>query len=505
MEAAAPSSQRDPAPGSGGAARNTVFSLLTQFSTAAFTAVLTLFLVRALGPRQFGVFSLAVGVGSLVYLPSDFGISGSASRFIAERRGDTSAIAALLSDALRLKLVISGALAALMIVLAEPIADAYGVPGLDWPVRWIAIAVLGQSLVAFYRYAYLAIHEGSVGFRIVFGEAAVETVASIAFVVAAGGAAAAGAGRATGYAAGSIIAIALTLRRFGRRGVVGGHGLRSARRTLGRYAAALFVIDAAYSGSLATTPLLIGGFLGPKAVGLFQAPARLIVLFQYPGISVGSGVGPSMARRDGAPPNVGAFSAALRYMIVFQAVLVAPVLVWSGPIVDLALGPKYGESARLLRELTPYVYMSGLSSLVALSANFLGLARRRVVIAVADLVVSAGLTAALLPTLGISGAAWASDVVPLFYVPAHLWIISSIVDLPIRSFVLAGVRGLTAAGAMALVLLAFGTSHLGPLAWVGGAVLGLGAFVGTLLVTRELTVADLRQLPSALAGLRRSR
>src|SRR5205823_9422470 len=139
-----PREPRPTPPRTEGAARNTLFSFLTQISTAAFTAALTLYLVRALGPREFGVFSLAVSVGALVYLPSDFGIAGSASRFIAERRGDDSAIAALLSDALKLKLAISGTLCALLIALAEPIADAYGVHSLEWPVRWIAIAVLGQ-------------------------------------------------------------------------------------------------------------------------------------------------------------------------------------------------------------------------------------------------------------------------------------------------------------------------------------------------------------------------
>ena len=99
MEAGAlPPPGREPAGTEVGAGRNTLFSFLTQFSTAGFTAVLTLYLVRALGPREFGVFTLAVSVGALVYLPSDFGISGSASRFIAERRGDDSAIAALPSQ-----------------------------------------------------------------------------------------------------------------------------------------------------------------------------------------------------------------------------------------------------------------------------------------------------------------------------------------------------------------------------------------------------------------------
>ncbi len=511
MEAGAPTAPPPPepepteAPADGGPARNTLFSFLTQISTAAFTAALTLYLVRALGPREFGVFSLAVSVGALLYLPSDFGIAASASRFIAERRGDDSAIAALLSDALRLKLVISCALSALLIALAGPVADAYGVHSLAWPVRWIAIAVLGQSLVAFYRYAYLAMHEGALGFRIVFGESAVETGASVAFVIAAGGAAAAGAGRATGYAAGSLIALALTLRRFGRTSVLGGHGIASARRKLARYAAALFVIDAAYSASIAISPLLIGAFLGPTAVGLYQAPVRLIVLLQYPGISVGTGIAPSMARGEGREPNVRVFSSALRYLIVFQAVLIAPILVWAGPLVDLVLGHKYGPSAKLLRELLPYIYLSGLNALVVLAVNFLGVARWRVPIAVADLVVNAALTAALLPAIGLNGAAWASDVVPLFYVPAHIWIIRRLIDLPIRPFLVAGARGLLAAGAMALVLLAFGTAHLTPLEWIGGGVLGLAAFVATLVVTREVTVAELRKLPGALAGLRRPR
>ena len=154
--------------------------------TAAFTAALTLFLVRRLGPREFGILALAVSVGGLLFLPSDFGISGSTARFIAERRGDRAGIAALMSDALRLKLMISGTLSAALIAFAGPIASAYGQPSLTWPIRWVAIAVLGQSLVAFYRYAFVAQHEASVGFQIVFCESAVEAGASVALVLLAG-------------------------------------------------------------------------------------------------------------------------------------------------------------------------------------------------------------------------------------------------------------------------------------------------------------------------------
>ena len=67
--------------------RNTAFALASQIATASFTAILTIFLVRVLGPEDYGVFALALSVASLVFLPADFGISQSTARFVAEHRG----------------------------------------------------------------------------------------------------------------------------------------------------------------------------------------------------------------------------------------------------------------------------------------------------------------------------------------------------------------------------------------------------------------------------------
>ena len=63
-----------------GVVRNSAYSLAAQLSTAGFTAILTVYLVRALGPARYGVFALAVGIGALLVLPSDFGISSSTAR-----------------------------------------------------------------------------------------------------------------------------------------------------------------------------------------------------------------------------------------------------------------------------------------------------------------------------------------------------------------------------------------------------------------------------------------
>src|SRR6476620_11075458 len=88
-------------------ARNVGFSFAAQMVRAAATAALTLYLVRALGPRVFDALGIALGLGALVLLPGDFGISGSAARYIAEHRGDWPVIGGLLRDAVRIKLVLT--------------------------------------------------------------------------------------------------------------------------------------------------------------------------------------------------------------------------------------------------------------------------------------------------------------------------------------------------------------------------------------------------------------
>jgi putative polysaccharide biosynthesis protein len=108
--------------------------------------------------------------------------------------------------------------------------------------------------------------------------------------------------------------------------------------------------------------------------------------------------------------------------------------------------------------------------------------------------VAVGLTAVLLPTVGLLGAAYVSDVGSLFYVPLHIWIARKFIDLPLRPLLLAMARGLLAAAAMAGVLLAFGTKHLSVLDWIAGGVLGLAAFVAVLVATREIRLADLTYL-----------
>src|SRR4051795_3786008 len=88
--------------------RNTGFALATRIAGALFTGGLTLFLVRYLGPDDYGAYALAISVGGLFLLPMDFGVSRSAARFIAESRKNATEVRAVLVHSIRLKAIASG-------------------------------------------------------------------------------------------------------------------------------------------------------------------------------------------------------------------------------------------------------------------------------------------------------------------------------------------------------------------------------------------------------------
>jgi O-antigen/teichoic acid export membrane protein len=192
-------------------------------------------------------------------------------------------------------------------------------------------------------------------------------------------------------------------------------------------------------------------------------------------------------------PNSAAFERALRYLLVIQGALAAPLLVWPEPITEIALGSGYEESVDVLRALAPFAVLVGISPLLARAVNYMGEAAKRVPIVVGALVVDVGIDLALLSKIGVVAAAIATDVAYTLYVIGHLWLCYRLVNLQLRPLAVTLMRTLLAAGAMALVLLAFGTSDVPiPLVVLGGA-LGLLVYGAVLVLTREIELATLMQ------------
>lgn len=412
-----------PAAGPGDSARrNTAFAMAGQAATAAMTAGLTIYLVRALGPGGYGTYALAIAVGSMLLLFSDLGVSQATARFAAERRADLADLFAVIRAGLRIKVAIAVAISAILAALAGPIADAYGVPGLEAPLRLMAIALFGQSVFLFAHTAFIALRRISISFRLIASESSLELVASLALVASIGGASAAVGGRAVGYVFGALLGIGLLARYLGRTAPdgTGGSGARVSSRKMLRYAGALALVDGAYALLNQIDVLLIGAILGPAAVGLFSAPLRLLVPLGYVGLAVAQGVAPRMARTAEQEPDRELFVRAFKRLVAAQAVIAVGVFFAAEPFASIVLGDQFEASAGLTRALVPMIFLAGLAPLVSLALNYLGRARARVPIAIAALLVNAAIDLLLLSSMGIYAAALGSAVALAIYVGAHL-------------------------------------------------------------------------------------
>ncbi len=477
--------------------RNTAFAFLAQLAGAAFTAGLTIFLARRLGSGGYGVLSLALGIAGLVLLPSDFGISHSVARFVAEHRGDRTRIEAVLADGLRLKVLAALTVSVLLGVLAAPIASSYGIPSLTWPIRGMAIALFGQS-VMMTGTVFVAIRRVDMQLRTALAESATELIASLGLVLAGAGATGAAFGRAIGYLVGGGATLVVLTRMLGPGILPRNVRFSADARQIAGYAGILLIVDGAYTAFSQIDVLVIGGYLGARSVGIFSAPMRLIAFLGYPGGAVSSGVAPRLTRGSAGGPNTGAFHKALRLLLIVQAAITAFVLGWAGLLVNVGLGSGYRESASVLRALAPFVFLSGFGSLVSISANYLGKARWRVPVAIMTLGINVALDLILVPRIGVIGGAVGTDAAYALYAPAHLFICQRALELDLRPALWTFVRTSLAGGAMTGVLLLFGDSLSEVWKTLLGGVSGVFVFCLVLWLTREVSVSEAR---AALAGL----
>jgi len=480
------------------AARNTGFALLTQLSTALFTAALVFFLGRALGPTAYGAFALAVGLSGLLVLPADFGISQAAARFVAEHQDDPLTVAHVLARALRIKLMIAAAVATGLFVLAAPIADLYGDPSLVWPMRGAALALFGQSIMQLGRVTFVALRRISTSLPLVFGESAIEFSASVALVLLGGGAAGATFGRAIGYLFGAVLAVVLIARMVGPAAVAIRGKHPAAPPTMMRDAGALLIIDGAFAAFTQLDVLLIGGLLGTTAAGLYAVPLRLTTLFAYPGLAVGQGVAPRQSRRSDEPPDVRSFQRALRVLLLVQTGIAVFAVVWAEPIIEITVGTDFDESVAVLRALGPFILLSGFAPLLSLALTYLGEARRRVPIALGAVALNVAIDLALIPQIGILAGAVGTDISFLLYVGAHFWICRRLLGISLRPLAVPAARAVLAAAVMALVLWAIRSGSESPAAFAAGLLAGPGAFVAVLVALGELKRKEIASVSQRL-------
>lgn len=480
--------------------RNALLAGGAEGSRAIFAAILLLGLTRVLGPDDYGLFALAVGVGTLAMLPSDFGLSAAAGRFVAERRGDPAGIARMAADAMRLKLVLSGAVSVVLAAAAPAIAAAYGEPGLTLPIVATAAALFCQSVFTLVVNIFVSMGRVSMQTVLYGGESALELLLVLGAALLGGGAGGAAFGRAGAFGLGALAGAYAMVRLLGRGALPRRRPAEPGTKLLA-YSAALFVVEGTWAIFVSIDLLLIGAYLTSADVGQFQAPQRLMAFVLLAGAAAATAVAPRVARHADEDQATPALILALRALLVLGIPAAAVCAVWADPLVQVALGPEFAPSAEVLRALAPWLVMSLLAPLVTLSLNFLGQARKRIPIVLIALAINTVLDILLIPRIGIVAGAIATGVAFAFYLGAHLVLLRRELDLDLRPVAATAVRAAVAASCLAGVLALAGTgAGLAPwrllVAGCGAGVL----YLAVLLVLGEVPRGALRERLARVRG-----
>jgi stage V sporulation protein B len=502
--------------------RSTGFAFLAQMVGAGLTGVLTIFLGRALSATQYGALTFALSVVVIATLFADLGITPSTGRFMAERREDPTAAAAVFRLGTRLKLRVGLLASVALFALAAPICHAFGTDAAVWPLRGLAVALLAQSMFLLLLGAFIALGKVRYNVLVATVESVVEVLASVVLVVLGGGATGAAFGNAIGYTVGLLFGLAVARRAIGSlraRAVQASPGPQDSpqpqaspepqassqplitAREIFAYARPLLLVDAAFRVFASIDVLLIAALVGGGApVAAFGLSMRLTIFLEYPAAAVASAVAPRLARRRAGESQVPLLAQSLRYLLIVQMLLTAPLVIWSSAILHLLFGDKYPGAPAVLQALAPFVYLSGIAQLATLAVTYLGDARRRVPIAVAMLAVNVAIDVVLLPRIGIVAGAIGTSGAYAVWVPAHLWILHRRAGLALWPLALSTLRTCLAGAAMVGALAALGTGHVALPLMAAGLLLGPAVYVATLFAVRELTLGDVARLRGIVTG-----
>lgn len=484
--------------------RSAAFALIAQLVGGVLTAILTIFLGRELSADQFGAFTFALSVITIATLFADVGIGSATGRFMAERRDQPRAAAAVFATALRLKLLTGIPATVALFLLAKPICHTFGTDDAVWALRASAIALFAQTLFNLFLGAFIALGKLRYNVLLATVESVAEVSASVPLVIIGGTAAAAAFGRVAGFSIGVIAAAAFARRTLDTRRSRGQPAEMElpgvSRRQLMGYAGPLLLVDAAFRLFVSIDVLLIAAIIGGSAqIAAFGLAMRLTVFLEYPAAAVASAVAPRLTkwRRE---DDVALLGDSIRYLTIVQMLVTAPLLIWPEAIMSLLFGDKYPEATGVLRALAPFVLLSGIAQLTTLSVNYLGEAWRRVPIAVVMLSANVIVDIILLPKIGIVAGAVGTSVAYAIWVPAHVWILRKRGGLLVRPFLLTLARSILAAGATVGVLALLGTGRVAVPVMLLGAVAGSVVYVAVLILLGELGREDVAIIRRLIPG-----
>ncbi|MBI4259736.1 MAG: polysaccharide biosynthesis C-terminal domain-containing protein [Actinobacteria bacterium] len=379
-------------------ARNSGGRLVTEVGGLVARMLLVLGLGRLAGARDLGLLALSTTVASLATLPAVLGVDTWTS---VEGARDPGRANRPLTEGLRVVSVLAPLTAGLLVAAGL-------VAGGD-----LLVVLVGAGALLLPTAFMLVLRAGFAGadrLRLVgWGGAADAAVAlGVGFTALAMGLGAAGA--LLGLVAGETVNLATSAWLYSRRvGPLASASPGRTRRQVLRESRVMAPFRPLAIAFQRGDALMIAAILGPGPLGLYGAATNVTLAAPMVATSVGEAMLPRLSRPDRSAVRESA-GGTIRLLALISFPLAAGLVVFAPELLGLLYGPGFGGSVTLLRLLAVAVPLSFANR--TMTTTTLGLRRPGWVgVSVGvGLGVNLAANAALLPTIGIVGAAWATVV-----------------------------------------------------------------------------------------------
>ena len=449
-------------------ARNAVLKVLVQ-GTRLASLVLVIAMARVLGPAEFGKFTFAYALATMLGVALEFGISPVLTRGVAR---DPAATAAQWASAATLKLGLLGLAGPIFLVLPLLARRPWDTTAAVW---LLGLALALQALVENGVSVFTGVQRLDQELQVRLVEKSVLIVAGFAALALGGGLI----GVVLAFVLAAAVSLGLTTRLIHRRlarldGWWDAPGAWALARELAPVAQALLLTFA--TSRLA--PVAVALLAGDVAAGHFGAAFRVYDVMSIVPVTLVAAVFPELARTPATQPRFRALTTQAVEALLLVAWPVALGLAVGAPwLVGWIYGPGYLLAAPVLALLGGAVGCAMVQHFCGVVFLALDRPRRLRAVAALGFLTSALVTPGLVLAGGAVGAALAVLVVELVALAATFWSLRQLGVWPLGR---GAVKGLGAAAAGAAV------ASLGPAGGPGRLLLALGGYAVALLVLRPV-------------------
>jgi len=473
---------------------------VAQLLYIASNAALILLLTRVfLSPDGYGRLHFALSVLGVVSLLAILGLPKSTARYVTEYlETDPAQVRVVLRQSFRYVVVLAVGVAAALTALSGPLADWLGQSDVAAFLLAGGVYVVAYAVTSYCISVFQGLNRVGWSARLKALSGVARIGFAVVFIVAGLGAIGALFGYIAGYVLAAVVGVvALYVYHYRPLDEPTAPEDGLTRRLLA-YSVPLTATKGAGALDKKVDAIIVGALLNPAAVGYYVLAKQVSDVLVAPAGSFGFALSPALGEQAAADRTDEAatlYQSSLRHVLLFYVPAATGLILVAEPTVRFVFGADYLPAVPVLQVFALYVVVHTVNQITSDGLDYLGRARSRAIAKGVAAVSNVLLNLALVPLVGVVGAAVATVITHTFYTAANVAVIHSELGLRLRALAVdTGWVGAVTVGMGAVVALATPMVS-GPATFVAVVALGGAVWLGLSLLSGLI---DPRQVKSVL-------